>query len=152
MNTAANVSSPKKKNNKLAIFVIAVMTCVFFFQRESLPTGNAVAAPAAEPTPQQSAARARVKAAHDDTYKVRRMIRESQRDPSSFELTAVSWHPNADALCFTYRSKNGFGALTVSRAIYGRATGKLVYSENLKGFADMWKLGCSDADKIAFNV
>jgi len=146
MNTTANVSSPKKKN-KLAIFVIVAMLAVFFFQREPRePMGNAVAA---EP---QSAERARVQAAHNDAYKVRRVIKDAQKDPESFKLASVSWHPTADALCFTYRSKNGFGAVTVSRAIYGRATGKLVYSETLKGFASMWELGCSAKDEIRFNV
>jgi|SRR6478609_6309417 len=101
-----------------------------------------------------SAARERVKAAYSDAQKGKRTIKEAQRDPASFELVSVSWHPNADALCYTYRSKNGFGGVNVSRAIYGRATGKIAYSEKVKDkdFASVWAVGCSDADKIPFNL
>lgn len=155
MNTTANAHSQKKKTNKLMLAVIGIMVAVFFFQSGPEFTGTVTAAPApakAEETPQQAAHRARLQAARDDAYRVKRMIKERQRDPASFEVVSVTWHPTANALCFAYRSKNGFGGTNVSRAIYGRDSGKLVYSETLKGFTSMWEAGCGQGDGIPFNV
>jgi hypothetical protein len=68
-----------------------------------------------------------------------RRLRDSMRDPASFELVAVIDMGNGTR-CFQYRARNGFGGMNVG---YALSTPDAFYTENSDGFQARFKRTCS---------
>ncbi len=70
------------------------------------------------------------------------ILKNSMKDPDSFRLEQALLINKTGAVCFTYRAKNGFGALDVGHAVMGRnGVGLLDHSE--PGFSALWNKECN---------
>lgn len=67
------------------------------------------------------------------------VLRQSMRDPASFTTTAVVTSPGT--ICYTYRSRNGFGGMGVGNAVYPVGSTQVVADE-APGFHELWREHC----------
>ena len=72
-----------------------------------------------------------------------KVIRKSLHDPASFELDDATFMPNG-AGCYTYRAKNGFGALRVLRAVLTPERMLVTADQPAKLFAPVWNEYCAE--------
>lgn len=70
------------------------------------------------------------------------LLKQSMKDPSSFELEAA-YFMDDDAACYTYFARNSFNARTRGAAVF--ASGEMHLSEtNSAKFRAAWKRHCQD--------
>lgn len=77
------------------------------------------------------------------------MIRNSLRDPHSFELSDVS-RAAGGAICITYRARNGFGGMNIEHALVP-ANGKSVRTSSATDdseFVSRWNASCKAVEDI----
>ena len=70
-----------------------------------------------------------------------RELKRSMRDPDSFKLTSVLLMDKTKAVCYEYRSRNGFGGMNAGRAVFSSA-GKFKTNE-MDGFSGLWNKNCA---------
>jgi hypothetical protein len=68
-------------------------------------------------------------------------IKKSLRNPDSFEAESVLV-TEAGAVCAVYRAENGFGGISIEKAVMNAAQTKMIGS-NDAGFADLWNRECA---------
>ena len=71
-----------------------------------------------------------------------KLLRNSMHDPAAFELVDAQFMPD-DAACYTYRAKNGFGALRQGRAVLTPSTRLLTAEADAKAFTTAWNAHCA---------
>ncbi len=100
----------------------------------------------------KSAAEEKVKKVRDEQFSVAlggaSLLRKSMRDPDSFKISSalVIGEGNEIAVCYEYRSRNGFGGMNQSSAV---VTNDAFINEGDVGFYSLWNKKC--AGKIGTN-
>ena len=68
-------------------------------------------------------------------------LRRAMRDPDSFQLSSVLIIEKTNAVCYEYRSRNGFGGMNVGQAVLSP---KGIFRTNeMEGFRALWRSECS---------
>lgn len=86
----------------------------------------------------------RVKAVADGPMRAEigaQIIRDSMRDPDSFRLITAQVINDSGSVCYTYRSKNGFGGYVSGLAVFP-ASSPIPMLSNEQGFHDIWQKEC----------
>lgn len=78
--------------------------------------------PPAPPTPEQLAESAKKETRFQKTRIVAQAIKSSLRDPASLQWDSIGVTDDASVMCFVYRAKNGFNAMTQEFVVH--ANGK----------------------------
>ena len=104
-----------------AVFVFGlVKACGDMSDRQEAATSSEAARRAAL-TPEQRVAEdakaAEMERAQSLAGAGAKQLKASMRDPDSFKLVSALKSPFAKAICYTYRSRNGFGGMNVEQAI-----------------------------------
>jgi len=68
-------------------------------------------------------------------------LQKVMRDPDSFNLSSVSIVEKTGAVCYQYRSRNGFNGMNAGSAVLS-PSGKFKTSE-MDGFTVLWNKGCA---------
>lgn len=69
-------------------------------------------------------------------------IKKAQRNPKSYVLEKVFYAEKTKALCFDYRSQNGFGGINKIQAVLIEKSGRIVTSED-DGFVSVYNEQCA---------
>ena len=72
-----------------------------------------------------------------------RVLKESMRDPDSFNLETAIVVEGTGAVCYEYRAKNGFGGTNYGRAVIS-ADGSKFLTNTMEGFALWWNAECAN--------
>lgn len=70
------------------------------------------------------------------------LLKKSLRNPDSFEAESVLV-TDAGAVCVVYRAQNGFGGISLERAVVS-ADLKKAAGSNEKGFSSLWNRECAN--------
>lgn len=73
------------------------------------------------------------------------VIRDAQRDPDSFQVESAYVVKDTDALCYEYRSRNGFGGMNRARAVIDIKGDKIITDE-APGFRKAWNKECANKE------
>jgi hypothetical protein len=68
-------------------------------------------------------------------------LKRAMRDPDSFRLSSVLIIEKTNAVCYEYRSRNGFGGMNVGQAVLS-PKGSFRTNE-MDGFHTLWRSECS---------
>lgn len=68
-------------------------------------------------------------------------LRDAMRNPASFELDHVTIIDGDAAVCYEYRSQNGFGGMSGGRAVLVPKIGTFSHSDS-DGFDVAWNVHC----------
>jgi len=69
-------------------------------------------------------------------------LKAAMRDPDSFKLESALLMGNGDAVCYSYRARNGFNGMNVGYAVLVPKTSVLLSSDS-QGFTSAWKKSCN---------
>jgi hypothetical protein len=72
-----------------------------------------------------------------------KQLKQAMRDPDSFRLESVTVVDASKAICYDYRSRNGFGGMNVGHAAWSGDRKKFLTSEQ-SGFAALWNRECAN--------
>lgn len=70
-------------------------------------------------------------------------LKKAMRDPESFKLESALQIESTGAVCYEYRSKNGFGGVNVGQAVLS-ADGKNFKTDEEGGFTTLWNKECAN--------
>lgn len=114
---------------KILIF-IAIFCIFIFITEESTQPPNSIKL---EKTPEQIEMSKKEEAAFQmDVLKVR-ALRESMKNPASFELVSALRIDGTSVLCVTYRGTNSFNAITTEHQAISRDLKFINWSKNCAG-------------------
>lgn len=69
-------------------------------------------------------------------------LKKSMRNPESFKLESALVIDGSNAVCYEYRSQNGFGGVNAGRAVIDPKTDQFVTSE-MDRFVALWNKACA---------
>lgn len=70
-------------------------------------------------------------------------LKKAMRDPESFKLESALQIESTGAVCYEYRSKNGFGGVNVGQAVLS-ADAKNFKTDEEGGFTPLWDKECAN--------
>ncbi len=73
-------------------------------------------------------------------------MKRHMRNPDSFKISDVAYNAPQDAVCYQYRTQNGFGGMNVESAILS-AKKRWVYDSS-QGYKATWNKLCGRAEII----
>ena len=77
--------------------------------------------------------------------KALKVLKNSMKDPDSFELKSLIVHPSGTA-CYEYRATNSFNAHIAGAAVLTPKGKFLTQEQNGNAFVTAWNKGCTPAD------
>lgn len=142
---SCGIANPVPENaahNTLAGFAVIILVSVgLFFYGTREGSDPPPSPPAKAPTPKTEAEK-KHDAASSMAAAGAKMLRDATRDPQSFKLeSAIITSDNA--ICYSYRAKNGFGGTNVLEAVWTHDRKKFVSSEQ-EGFVTAWNRECAN--------
>lgn len=69
-------------------------------------------------------------------------LKNSMRNPDSFKLESALVIDETFAVCYEYRSQNGFGGMNRGQAVLAR-DGKRFLTNEMDGFGKLWNRECA---------
>jgi hypothetical protein len=135
-----------KKTSLVTWLVVGFVGLVFMsmmLARSDPPSGVAVAAVATNATTAQAAAPESKKLDEDsaDAIKAANLalnLRNAAREPNSFKLTDA-YRTTKGGVCIKYRAQNGFGGMSVGKALQ---VGTKFKTSDSEGFSEAWNHYC----------
>lgn len=114
---------------KLLIVVFGVLLIAPLLGKSNTPTPSGTAAQVESPAVSQETVRFG-KAAYAG-----RVIKENLREPDSVQWSKILSNEDGSVLCFVYRARNGFGGVSIERAV--------AYNEEVSLDESIWNKKCA---------
>ena len=132
---------------RIFLALCLAVAIAFAWYQSTQPPAPLVEKPAL--TPEQQAAPSSVQnqpTAHQALSVVAlKVLKNSMKDPDSFELKSLIVHPSGTA-CYEYRATNSFNAHIAGAAVLTPKGEFLTQEHNGNAFVTAWNKGCTPAD------